>query len=127
MEIGNILIAFSGILGALLAAGHGYLLQRFIVRPLAVGHFEPAPGIEFRSRFVGPLIHFTTVAWLLGGLTLVFASTLPHGGEQTAICVLVGASYVYGAGANLVTSRGRHPGGWLMVLIILLLVVGSVI
>lgn len=124
MTLSDILLICSGALGACLALGHGYLLERYIVRPLAAATAAGPVAPDFRGRFVGPLIHFTTAAWFACGLALIAAATVLGPDTRTAVCYGVAAAYLYGALANLLTSRGRHPGGWLMVFILLLLTAG---
>lgn len=103
---------------------HGILVQRLMVRPLrdlASGdkRFEGAIG-----RLVPALLHFSTLAWFLGGLALVAAAVRLEGGARAATGLLVGALFLFGAAANLWATRGRHPGWMLMAAAIVLIAIG---
>ena len=56
------------------------------------------------------LLHFSTVAWFLGGLALIAAAAWLEPGARLATSLCVGGLYLFGALANLWATRGRHPG-----------------
>jgi hypothetical protein len=76
MEIAwqNVALAIAGIIGACVAVVHGIRVQRFMVRPFE--EFALAyKTIAGRTRRLVPLLlHFSTIAWFLGGLVLVAAA-----------------------------------------------------
>jgi hypothetical protein len=60
------------------------------------------------------LLHFSTFAWLVGGLALI-AAAFCHGPDvKLATGLLVGSLYLFGAVGNAWATRGRHPGWMLM-------------
>jgi hypothetical protein len=60
------------------------------------------------------LLHFSTFAWLVGGLALVAAAAWFGREVKLATGLLVGSLYLYGALGNAWATRGRHPGWILM-------------
>ena len=70
------------------------------------------------------LLHFSTIAWLVGGLALIVAAGWfgPQARLATGLCV--GSLYLCGALGNLWGTRGRHPGWMLMAAALVLIVVG---
>ncbi len=114
----------AGIIGCCVAAGHGILVQRLMVRPI-----EEAFGAEKRvsgtiRRIVPLLLHFSTVTWFLGGLALVAAAIWLKGDARLATGLFVGSLYVLAALGNLWATRGRHPGWMLMAAAVILIVFG---
>ena len=94
MEIGALLIAAGGALGAVVAVVHGFLTQRYLVDPL----IHPLQGEAAlkgpRMRLVAPLMHLSTAMWLAGGLALIWAAAKLDGAARTVACVMVGASFL---------------------------------
>ena len=117
-------LSLAGAIGAAVAIVHGRLVQRLLVTPLV-----SMAGVDRRfsgatRRLVPPLIHFSTVVWFLGGLALMVAGTLAAD-ARLAISGLVGATYLFGAIANLWATRGRHPGWMLMAVAVALIAAGA--
>jgi hypothetical protein len=106
--------------GALIAAGaisvitamiHGRLLDPLIVVPLLRG----SEGMRASAKaLVRPLMHVSTVDWMLGGLALISTGLWIEGPGRVMIGLLVGTQLLYAAAANAWGTRGRHPGGMLM-------------
>jgi len=61
-------------------------------------------------KFVPLLLHFSTVSWLLGGLTLIAAANWFERDAKLATGRSVGSMYSYGAAANLWGTRRLYPG-----------------
>ena len=117
-------LVMAGLIGGVTAVIHGVLTQRLMVRPIEV-------LMETDRRISGPvrrlipmLMHFSTMAWLAGGLALIVAACWlgPQARLATALCV--GGLYLFGALGNLWSTRGRHPGWMLMTAALALIVVG---
>lgn len=112
----NWMLFAGGIVGGVVALIHGVVMDRVIVRPI---DRALSAGVRMNAGARGlitPLLQYSTFAWLIGGLA-VMAVALTMGAEvRVAIGLLVGSSYLYAAVANLWMTRGKHPGGWLMVL-----------
>jgi hypothetical protein len=118
-------LALAGLIGSGTAVVHGVLTQRLMVRPIAASF-----GAERRisapiRRLVPLLLHFSTVAWFLGGLALIAAAAWFEPDARLATSLFVGSLYLFGALANLWATRGRHPGGWLMVAALVLIILGA--
>ena len=117
-------LAMAGLVGGGTAVIHGVLTQRLMVRPIealmATDRRISAPV----RRLIPLLLHFSTIAWLLGGLALIAAAGWlgPQARLATGLCV--GGLYLYGALGNLWGTRGRHPGWMLMTAALGLIVVG---
>jgi hypothetical protein len=113
----------AGVIGIAVALGHGYLIQRKMVRPIAelLADKRMAGSIK---RLVPGLLHFSTVSWFLGGLALIAAAIGLGHDARLATGLFVGASYLYGAIGNLWATRGRHPGWMLMAAALILIALG---
>jgi hypothetical protein len=117
-------LALAGLIGGGTAVVHGVLIQRLVVRPYEA-FLETAPRTPAAIRRIMPLlVHFSTIAWLLGGVALVAAAGWfgPQARLTTGLCV--GSLYLLGALGNLWGTRGRHPGWLLMAAALGLIVVG---
>lgn len=120
----DIVLVLSGVVGSFTAVVHGVLVQRWMVRPideLAVSGKRMAGST---LRMMPLLMHFSTVAWFLGGLALVAAAFWFEPGARLATALFVGTLYLYGALGNCWATRGRHPGWMLMAVAVALIVVG---
>ncbi len=70
MEIAwqNVALAIAGIIGACVAVVHGIRVQRFMVRPFEEFALADKRIAGRTRRLVPLLLHFSTIAWFLGGL-----------------------------------------------------------
>lgn len=114
----------AGIIGSGTAVVHGVLVQRLMVRP-----FEAVFAADKRisapvRRLVPLLLHFSTIAWFLGGPALIAAAIWFDEGARLATGLFVGSLYLFGALGNLWATRGRHPGWMLMAAALILIVLG---
>ena len=75
-------------------------------------------------RRVPLLLHFSTIVWFLGGLTLIAAAIWFNRDAKLATGLFVGSTYLLGALGNLWGTRGRHPGWMLMAAALILIVFG---
>lgn len=124
MDSHGIALAAAGIIGSVTALVHGVLVQRLMVRPferLALADGRIGPPI---LRLVPLLLHFSTVAWFLGGLALIAAQLWLGEGGRVATGIGVGGLFAYGALGNLWGTRGRHPGWMLMAAALALIAYG---
>ena len=111
-----------GAVGALVSLMHAVMMDRAVVRPV-IRALGDSPRMHAAARaLVIPLFQYSTFAWLLGGLMLMTAALTMGPEARLALGVLVGASYLYAAVANLWATQARHPGGWLLLLAIVLIV-----
>ena len=78
-------LAMAGLIGGGTAVVHGVLIQRLVVRPFGA-FLATAPRTPAAIKRIMPLlVHFSTIAWLLGGLALMAAHeapSVPHAGEE---------------------------------------------
>src|SRR5688572_4059445 len=98
-------LALAGLIGSGTAVIHGVLTQRLMVRPI-----EASLGPDRRvstpiRRLVPMLLHFSTVAWFLGGLALIAAAAWLEPDARLATSLYVGGLYLFGALANLWATR----------------------
>lgn len=124
MDAQGIALVTAGIIGSGTALVHGVLVQRLMVRPyerlaLAEGRIG-APIL----RLVPLLLHFSTVAWFLGGLALIAAAFRLGEAGRVATGLGVGSLFAYGAICNFWGTRGRHPGWMLMAAALVLIAYG---
>ncbi len=74
-------------------------------------------------RLVPLLLHFSTIAWFVGGLALIAACWFSRDARfATGLCV--GGLYLFGALGNLWGTRSLHPGWMLMTAALVLIVLG---
>jgi hypothetical protein len=119
----DVALVLAGLIGSAVALGHGYLIQRNMVRPIGklVADQRMAASIK---RLVPGLLHFSTISWFLGGLALITAAIGFGHDARLATGLFVGASYLYGAIGNLWATRGRHVGWMLMAAALVLIAFG---
>src|SRR5262249_12502080 len=117
-------LGMAGGIGGCVAVVHGILIPRLMVSPFE--EFFPAdPRITAPiRRLAPPLLHFSTISWLLGGLALMAAARWFGQDARLATSLFVGGLYLYGAVANLWVTRGPHPGWMLMAVALVLIALG---
>lgn len=117
-------LVLAGLVGGGTAVVHGVLIQRLVVRPYG-SFLATAPKTPAAIRRIMPLlVHFSTIAWLLGALALIAAAGWFGPQARLATGLSVGGLYLMGALANLWGTRGRHPGWMLMAVALGLIAVG---
>jgi hypothetical protein len=117
-------LVMAGLIGGGTAVAHGVLIQRLVVRPYE-SFLATAPGTSQAIRRMMPLlVHFSTIAWLLGALALIAAAGWFGPQARLVTCLSVGSLYLLGALGNLWGTRGRHPGWMLMAVALGLIGVG---
>jgi len=121
----NAALGMAGIIGAGVAVVHGILVQRLMVRPFEEFALANKRIAGSTRKLVPLLLHFSTISWFLGGLALVAAANWFGQDARLAISLFVGASYMFGAVANLWATRGRHPGWMLMAAALVLILLGA--
>ncbi len=75
-------------------------------------------------RIVPLLLHFSTIAWFVGGLALIAAASWFGRDARFATGLFVGSLYLFGALGNLWGTRSFHPGWMLMAVALILIVLG---
>ncbi|NNE49792.1 MAG: hypothetical protein HKM91_04595 [Altererythrobacter sp.] len=123
MQEANLYLFGAGIGGCLIAILHGVLQQRLIIRPLLQRNSLENALPDTTLKLIVALLHFSTFAWLAGGVALILVSKL--GNEaQTAIGLLVASLYIFASAANFWATRGRHPGWILLALAVIAILAG---
>ena len=120
----NAALALAGVLGSATAVVHGILTQKLMVKPIEAFLPDNKRASAPIRRLVPLLLHFSTVSWFLGGLTLIAAALWWGNDTKLTIGLSVGSLYLFGAVANAWATRGRHPGWMLMAAAVLLIGVG---
>ena len=106
-------LGMPGIIGCCVAAFHGILVQRLMVRPLDEFFVTNKRTAASVRRLVPLLLHFSTVSWFLGGLALIAAANWFKQDARLATGLFVGSLYLFGVLGNLWATRARHPG-WML-------------
>jgi hypothetical protein len=117
-------LVLAGLIGGGTAVVHGVLIQRLVVRPYDVFLAAAPRTPQAIKRMMPLLVHFSTIAWLVGGLALIAAVGWFGPQARLAIGLSVGSLYLLGAIGNLWSTRGRHPGWMLMAVALGLIAVG---
>ena len=117
-------LGMAGLIGSGVAIFHGMVVQRRMVEPFAAVARQSGVFNGTIRRIVPPLLHFSTVVWLLGGLALLATPWMPREGRLT-VAAMVGGAYLFGVVFNFWATRGRHPGWMLLALTLALIVVGT--
>lgn len=126
MDWGQTAVATAGVVGTVTAVAHGFMLQRRVIDPLSA-HLRDSRALPGTiERLIAPLLHVSTLAWLLGGIALIVVSGHAHNPLRPVVMAFVGALYLQAAVANARATRGRHFGWMLMAAAVALLVVGAV-
>lgn len=126
MNWGHSAVALAGVVGTATAIAHGFVLQKRVISPLS-DHLRDAHALPGSvKRLVAPLLHVSTLAWLLGGIALIIVSGHAGNPLRWVIMALVGALYLHAAVANAMATRGRHYGWILMAAAFALLVTGAI-
>ncbi len=114
-------LALAGLIGSGTAVVHGVLVQRLMVRPIDACFAEDKRINAPIRKLVPLLLHFSTVAWFLGGLALIAAACCFAPDVKRATGLFVGSLFLFGALGNLWATRGRHPGWMLMAAALILI------
>ena len=117
-------LGMAGLIGSFVAVVHGILTQRRMVRPIETFLLADRRTSAPIRRLVPLLLHFSTIVWFLGGLTLIAAAVWFDRDAKLATGLFVGSTYLLGALGNLWGTRGRHPGWMLMAAALILIVFG---
>lgn len=117
-------LGVAGLIGSGVAIVHGALVQRRMVEPFAAVARQSGAFNGTIRRIVPPLLHFSTVVWLMGGLALLATPWMARE-SRLAVAAMVGAVYLFGVVFNFWATRGRHPGWMLLAGALLLILLGT--
>ena len=120
----NAALLAAGILGSAVAAFHGIVTQRLMVRPIEALFRADGRTSGTVRRLVPLLLHFSTVVLFAGGLALIAAASVFGPDARLATALFAGGAYLFGVLGNLWGTRGRHPGWMLLGIAVILIAVG---
>jgi len=122
MNLQDAALLTAGVIGSAVAALHGVLTQRLMVRPLLrLAGPSLSPPIR---KLTALLLQFSTFNWFVGGLALIACGCGLNPQARLATGLLVGSSYLFASLGNLWATRSRHPGWALYAAAIVLIVYG---
>ncbi|MGQ3378075.1 hypothetical protein ACT6P6_08430 [Priestia endophytica] len=124
MDWQSISLTAAGAIGGGTAVIHGMLMQRLIIRPIEAVFVTDERISAPLQRLVLLLLHFTTLNWLLSGLTLIAAAIWFEQNVKLATGLLAGSSFLYAASISLWVMRRLHPSWILMTIAFILIVLG---
>lgn len=124
MDWQSIALTAAGAIGGGTAVIHGMLMQRLIIRPIEAVFVTDERISAPLQRLVLLLLHFTTLNWLLSGLTLIAAAIWFEQNVKLATGLLAGSSFLYAASISLWVMRRLHPSWILMTIAFILIVLG---
>src|SRR5512147_713942 len=106
------MLLVAAVLTALLAAGHSYLGERYLLIRLLRRDDLPKlfGGTEFTKRTLRFAWHLTSVAWLSFAAVLVKLSS--HTPSRAELGALLAGTFATSAVVALVGSRGATCRGW---------------
>ncbi len=114
----NILLYAAGGLTLVIAIIHGYLGGVKVVAPSKA----PNPSAK---RILHAIMFLSAVYWFVGGAVLIAVPHLFDGETRKWVVFTIAAMLLSGALGNLWGMRGRHFGGYLLLLVSSLAVVGA--
>ena len=100
----------AGGLTVMIAIVHGYLGATAVVGPSTA----PSPQAK---RILHAIMFLSAVYWLIGGLVLIAAPYLFEGEGRKCVVYTVTAMLLTGAFGNMWGTRGRHFGGYFLLLV----------
>lgn len=124
-DLSDLALIGAGIIGGVTALLHGVIMQRYMVRSVTNAVRTDRQISAATRRLISPLLHVSTLTWLLVGMLLIWA-----GARATAEPRWIAAGfglviYGYAAVANFVAVRAVHPGWILMSIATLLTAAGA--
>jgi len=126
LNLPDVALIAAGAIGCAVAVIHAVLVHRFIAAPVSRLMATEQRFPRRTIRMVASLLQFSTFAWVLGGLALIYVAVFGGVQARWTAGLLTAALYLYGAVGNAWASRGRHPGWILMVIATLLIGYGLV-
>ncbi|MDY0943889.1 hypothetical protein [Priestia megaterium] len=124
MDWQSIALTVAGAIGGGTAVVHGMLMQRLIIKPIEAAFVADGRISAPLQRLVTLLLHFTTLNWLLSGLTLIAVAIWFKQDVRLVTGLFAGSSFLYGAIISLWVMRRLHPSWILMAVAFILIVLG---
>jgi hypothetical protein len=114
----DILLYTAGGLTLLIAVAHGYIGATRVVAP------SKAPTPEAK-RILHAIMFLSAVYWFIGGAVLIAAPHLFEGDVRKWVVYVVAAMLLSGALGNMWGTKGRHFGGYFLLLVTGMAVAGA--
>lgn len=108
----------AGVLAMVTACVHGYLGQVRVIGP--AGITRPVIRRLLQAVWQAGALH-----WAVGGAVFIAAPHVMGAEARLWVVVVMGAGYALPALGNLWVMRARHPGGWLLGLVVALAAAGA--
>lgn len=124
-NLSDLALIGAGIIGVVTALLHGVVMQRYMVRPLMKSVRTDRQISAATRRLISPLLHVSTLTWLLVGVLLIWAGARATGEPRWIAAGSGFAIYGYAAVANFIAVRALHPGWILMSIAVLLTAAGA--
>lgn len=124
MDWHSITLAAAGVIGGGTAIVHGILMKRLIIKPIEAVFVANGQISAPIQKLVRLLLHFTTLNWLISGLTLIAAAIWFKQDARLVTGLLAGISFLYGAIISFWVIRRPHPSWILLSVAFLLIVLG---
>lgn len=122
MDWYSIALMAAGAIGGGTAIAHGILMKQLIIRPIETVFVANGQISAPIQKLVRLLLHFTTINWLISGLTLIAAAIWFKQDARLVTGLLAGSSFLYGAIISFWVIRRPHPS-WILFSVSLLLIV----
>ena len=113
----DLFVQAAGVLAIIAALVHGYLGE---TRVLPTAQIEP----RWASRLLRSLYRCTVLDWTGFGALLILAPTFASGQARHAIVAASAAIFAAAAAGNAWSTRGRHFGWVLLLLVVALALAG---
>lgn len=120
----NLSLVLAGIVSATTAVVHGFIMQKHIVTPLSTLAETDRTVSPLGMRLLSPLLHVSTLAWLLMGFLLIWAGLRAQGEPRWIVCAAAFVLYGHATLANATAVRAPHPGWILMGACLILIAYG---
>jgi hypothetical protein len=113
----DLFVQAAGVLAIVVALVHGYLGESKV---FVAARIEPG----WASRLMRSLYRCTVIDWAALGVLLILVPTMASGQARHAIIIASAAVYAAAAAGNAWSTRGRHFGWVLMLLVVALALAG---
>lgn len=114
----DLMLQAAGVLAIVVACVHGYLGQARVIGP--AGITRPMIRQLLQAVWQAGALH-----WAFGGAIFIAAPHVMGAEARFWVVVVMGAGYLLPALGNLWAMRARHPGGWLLCLVVALAAAGA--
>lgn len=126
MQLHDLFLVVAGTLGIVVAVIHGVIVQRKMAIPLQTLADRDVSFSRPIRLLIAPLLQFGTFSWLVCGVAVIGCTLWALPQTVLVIGLLAASHFAFGAVCNLLATRGRHPGGWLMLIAVVLILLSLI-